>query len=195
MTEQISPSASTSMVARIGRGCAAVIHALSKTVAVISILGMIFLMFLIVWNVTLRFTGHTEMAGVTEYAELAMAVTAFFALGEAERRRQHVSMVSFLVRLRGRTFQVVRMIGGIGGAFVAVLLALASWHVLSDSIATGEYKLGLVRLPMWPARTAVFIGFLVLALEQIVTAVEDILNDVPVSAGGEVQELEDLKGN
>jgi TRAP-type C4-dicarboxylate transport system permease small subunit len=195
MSEQLPAPASTSMVARAGRGCASVIHTLSKTVAVVSILAMIFLMFLITWNVVLRFTGHTEMAGVTEYAELAMAATAFFALGEAERRRQHVSMVSFLVRLRGRTFQVVRMIGGVGGALVAVLLALASWHVLSDSIATGEYKLGLVRLPMWPARTAVFVGFLILALEQIVTAVEDILNQVPVSAGGEVQDLEDATGH
>ncbi|ASR37680.1 hypothetical protein BAY61_24760 [Prauserella marina] len=158
----------------VGRGLAATIHALSRSLAVVSIAGMVFIMLLVVYNFVLRELGKPEVPGVVEYVELAMALTAFFALGEAERQRRHVSMTSVLDKLRGRTYQIVRMVGGIGAAFVAVLLALASWEVLAAALDTGEYKLGLVRLPMWPARLAVFAGFLILALEQIVTAVEDV---------------------
>lgn len=155
------------------RGFAATVHALARAMSVVSVLGMLFVMLLVTYNVVLRLTGQSEVRGIVEYVELAMAVLAFFALGEAERRRQHVSMSSLVDRLSGTAYRIVRVLGGVGAALVAVLLAWASWDVLAAALETGEYKLGLVRLPMWPARVAVFAGFLVLALEQIVTAVED----------------------
>jgi TRAP-type C4-dicarboxylate transport system permease small subunit len=155
---------------------ARIIHTLSAGLAVLSIAGMVFVMLIVVYNVVLRELDQPGVKGIVEYAELGMAVTAFFALGEAERRRQHVSVDAVLGPLKGHAYQVLRMAGGVAAAFVAVLLAWASWNVLSDSLATGEYKLGLVRLPMWPARLAVFAGFLILALEQIVTAIEDAIH-------------------
>ncbi|MFF5986463.1 TRAP transporter small permease [Prauserella flavalba] len=173
MTEPTNTSGRT-LAGAVGRGFAATVHACSRALAVVSIVGMVFIMLLIVYNVVLRELGKQEVTGTVEYVELAMALTAFFALGEAERRRQHVSMTSFVDRLKGRAYRIVRLAGGFGAAFVAVLLAWASWTVLSAALETGEYKLGLVHLPMWPARLAVFAGFLVLALEQIVTAVEDV---------------------
>ena len=159
----------------VARVLAGAIHALSRALALFSVAGMVFVMLIVVWNVTLRELDQPGVKGIVEYSELGMAITAFFALGEAERRRQHVSVDAILGRLKGRTYQVLRIAGGVAAAFIAVLLAWASWTVLSDSLATGEYKLGLVRLPMWPARLAVFAGFLILALEQIVTAVEDAI--------------------
>lgn len=158
------------------RAIARTIHALSAGLAALSIAGMVFVMLIVVWNVTLRELDQPGVKGIVEYSELGMAITAFFALGEAERRRQHVSVDAILGRLKGRAYQTLRIAGGVAAACVAILLAVASWHVLSESLATGEYKLGLVRLPMWPARLAVFAGFLILALEQIVTAVEDAIH-------------------
>jgi TRAP-type C4-dicarboxylate transport system permease small subunit len=160
----------------VARVLASIIHALSRALAVFSIAGMLFVMVLVVYTVALRELGQPGVRGTVEYSELGMAITAFFALGEAERRRQHVSVDAILGRLKGRAYQMLRIAGGVAAAFVAVLLAWASWTVLADSVAAGEYKLGLVRLPMWPARLAVFAGFLILALEQIVTAVEDALH-------------------
>ncbi len=160
----------------VARAVAGTIHALSRVLAVISIAGMLFVMMLVVYNVALRELDQPGVKGIVEYSELGMAITAFFALGEAERRRQHVSVDAILGRLKGRAYQALRITGGVAAAFVAVLLAWASWTVLADSVAAGEYKLGLVRLPMWPARLAVFAGFLILALEQIVTAVEDAID-------------------
>lgn len=152
---------------------ATAVHLIARAIALLSIAGMIFVMLLVVWNVTMREAGRSEVDGIVEYAELGMVITAFFAIGEAERRRQHVSVGAILGNLQGRTYQVLRITGGFAAAGIAILLAWASWDVLSDSIARGEYKLGLVRLPMWPARLAVFVGFVILALEQVVTAIED----------------------
>lgn len=161
-------------VTQAARLAARIIHGLSRTLAIVSMVGMAFIMSLIAYNIALRELGVPGVRGVVEYAELAMAVTAFFALGEAERRRQHVSVTALVDKLRGRAYFLVRMSAGIAAALVAVLLAWASWEVLTESLARGEYKLGLVRLPMWPARLAVFAGFMILAMEQIVTAIEDV---------------------
>ena len=152
---------------RIANGTAAAIHALSRILVSISLLGMLFVLVMVVFDVATRTAGHPGVVGVVEYVEV-------FALGDAERRRVHVSVEMVLDRLKGRAYLIVRIAAGAAAALVAVLLAWASGTVLLESIATGEYKLGLVSIPMWPARAAVFAGFLVLALEQIVTAVEDV---------------------
>lgn len=152
------------------------IHALSRTLAIISIVAMAFLMLAVVYDIFLRETGQAEIRGLVEYAEIALVLTAFFALGETERRRQHVSVYFILDRLQGRAYSMLRITGGVLAALVAILLAVASYDILQDSLARGEFKLGLVRIPMWPARLAVFLGFLILALEQVVTAVEDALH-------------------
>lgn len=166
---------------------AAAVHGLSRALSLVALAGMLFVMLIVVYNVVLRELDRPGVLGVVEYSELGMALTAFFALGEAERRRAHVSVESLVNRLKGRRAIVARLASGGAAAFIAILLAWASYDALSDSLARGEFKLGLVRLPMWPARLAVFAGFLALALEQVVTAVEDVLvpppvNDVPVEA-------------
>lgn len=154
---------------------ASAVHAVSRLLGLISMVAMAFVMLLVVYDVFLRTSGQRELRGLVEYAEIGLVLTAFFALGETERRRDHVSVTAVLSRLRGTAYIVLRVAGGVTAAGVAVLLAWASWDILADSLARGEYKLGLVRLPMWPARTAVFAGFLLLALEQVVTAVEDVV--------------------
>ena len=46
----------------------------------------------------------------------------------------------------------------------------------------GEFKLGLVRLPMWPARLAVAAGVIGLALEHTATLVSDLHDRAPSAA-------------
>lgn len=159
----------------LARSAASVIHGLTRVLAAISLLGMLFVMLIVVYDVAVRHTGYPGVTGIVEYVEVGLALTVFFALGEAERRRAHVSVDLILGRLKRRSYVTVRTAAGVAAAVVAILLAWASLDVLADSIARGEYKLGLVSIPMWPARAAVFAGFAVLALEQVVSAIEDVL--------------------
>lgn len=183
-----------SMAVTGARTAAALIHLVSRVLAVVSIIGMACVMVLVVYDVFLRTSGQRELRGLVEYAEIGLVLTAFFALGETERRRDHVSVTAILGRLRGAPYVVTRLAGGFAAAAVAVLLAWASYDVLADSLARGEYKLGLVRLPMWPARAAVFAGFLLLALEQVVTAVEDISHARREAAEAAAEDPSTLEG-
>lgn len=164
------------MMTTLAKAAAGLIHLLARILALGSLVGMVAVLLLVTYDVAMRQTNRPGLTGVVEYVEIALALTVFFALGESERRRSHVSVDVVLSRLKGKAYTIVRVAGGVTAALVAILLAWASWDVLADSLARGEYKLGLVSIPMWPARTAVFAGFLVLALEQVVTAVEDILH-------------------
>lgn len=172
-------------LSRIYSVTAAAIHLASRVVSVIAVLGMIFVMMIVVYNVGLREADQPPLRGIVEYVEIGMVITAFFALGEAERRRQHVSVNEVLEKLKGPLYTILRIGGGVAAAFIAILLAWAAFEVLSDSLARGEYKVGLVRVPMWPARTAVFIGFLILALEQVVTAIDDVIAHYKGDSTGE----------
>lgn len=164
------------MMITIARGAASIVHLLARLLAVLSLAGMAYVMLMVVYDVAMRNLDKPGITGLVEYVEIGLILTVFLALGEAERRRAHVSVDVLTGRLKGRAYAVIRITGGVAAALVAILLAWASWTVLVDSVARGEYQLGVVSLPMWPARAAVFAGFLVLALEQVVTAVEDIIN-------------------
>lgn len=164
------------MMITIAKGAASVVHFLARLLALLSLFGMAYVMLMVVYDVAMRNLGRPGVTGLVEYVEIGLMLAVFFALAEAERRRAHVSVDVLTGRLKGKAYMIVRISGGVAAAVVAILLAWASWTVLADSIARGEYKLGVVSLPMWPARAAVFAGFLVLALEQVVTAVEDIIN-------------------
>lgn len=160
---------------------ATVVHLLARLLAVGALLGMLYVMLMVTYEVVLRQTNQPGITGYVEYVEVALTLTVFLALGETERRRAHVSVEMVIGRLKGPAYVAVRALSGGAAAVVAILLAWASWDVLADSLARGEYKLGLVSIPMWPARAAVFAGFAVLAMEQVITAVEDIVHrDDPV---------------
>lgn len=164
------------MMFRVGRIAAAGIHLLARAFAVIALVGLVFVMLIMCYDVLMRNLDRPGVIGIVEYVEVGLILTVFFALGETERRRRHVSVDLLMGRLKGWSYTALRITAGVVAALIAVLLAWASWDALASSLARGEYKLGLVSIPMWPARLAVFIGFLVLAMEQVVSAVEDILS-------------------
>lgn len=160
---------------RVAQRIASAIHLLSRVVGVVAIIAMLFIMLVVVYSVVLREANQPPIRGIVEFVEFGMAMTAFLSLGEAERRRQHVSVDEILQRAKGPLYVALRIFGAVGGAAIACLLAVAAFHVLMDSIARGEYRTGLIKLPMWPPRLAVFVGFTVLALEQLVSATEDLV--------------------
>lgn len=160
----------------VARAFAATVHAVARGAAFLAVIAIAFIMLIVVYNVFLREVDQPPLRGIVEYVEVGMAVAAFFALGETERRRRHVGVDEILQRAKGPWYDVLRITGAVASVFIAVILAVTAWIVLMDSFARGEYRVGLVQIPMWPARLAVFVGFTVLALEQIVSAVEDVIS-------------------
>jgi TRAP-type C4-dicarboxylate transport system permease small subunit len=141
------------------------IDKVSTVLAFIAVVCIAFVLVAVIADVTSRTFFGQSIGGVVEMAEVMMVIIVFLGLGYAERRGAHVSMTLLVRKLPSRAAAIVNAI-----AFV-VVVAVLGWMmwVTGDraiaSVVAGEYRFGLVRVAVWPARIAIAVGLAVYLLE------------------------------
>lgn len=138
----------------------------------------IVLMVLTVTDVIVRKVTGTGVPGNVEYGEVLLVICVFLGLGAAQMNGDHISTSLVTSRLSPNVRRAVRAIGFLVGVTVAVVLLVASVQVAMDSVIDGEYRFGLVGVPMWPARVAVAIGALMFLLEYALTTLTALRADM-----------------
>jgi len=120
-------------------------------------------------DITYRYITNRSLPGIIEYSEVALVAMAYLAFPYAERQMAHIRVDSITgllprrVRLVVITIAYVPVIVIIGYfAWVSGVEALHSWEI-------GEYRLGTVQVPIWPARVIIPISFFLVALQLIAT--------------------------
>lgn len=109
-------------------------------------------------DVVARTLDVTRVRGVIEYTEVGLVLVVFLALAPAFASRMHISVDLVTARLPPR------VAAGVEAAGLAVCSGLVAWWtyaatlVAIDSTRRGEYRFGLVEVPVWPARIVVPIG-------------------------------------
>lgn len=135
--------------------------------AVIASLAVAVLAVGMVVDVALRYLVGSGVSGMIEYAATLMVVVVFFGLAQGQRRDEHVGMSFVVDRLPRTPRHVLPIIGlvvmGVFVAWMTVETAEAAWR----SYRSGEFRFGLVRVPLWPAKASVPIGLLLLLGETI----------------------------
>lgn len=150
------------------------VHQLTQVLAFLAVSCIVVMLVSIVADVARRTFAGKSVPGVVELGEVMMVAIVFLGLGFAERRGAHVSMTLLVRKLPPRAAAVVNGLGlllvvGVVGWMVYVTAdrALASFDVR-------EYRFGLVRVPVWPARIAVAVGLAVYLLELVFRLFDDV---------------------
>ena len=110
---------------------------------------------------------HRPIPGVIELNEVLMVGIVFLGLGMAQKEKSHIRAELFVSRLPPklqRLFDIFALI--LSTCFWVVLLSQAlprAW----ESYLTGEYREGLIKFPVWPARWALAIGLLIICLQLV----------------------------
>ena len=127
-----------------------------------------FLMVIItILDVLSRHLLHRPIPGVIELNEVLMVGIVFLGLGMAQKEKSHIRAELFVSRLSPklrRLFDILALV--FSTCFWVVLLSQAlprAW----ESYLTGEYREGLIKFPVWPARWALAIGLLIICLQLI----------------------------
>lgn len=135
-------------------------------------LGIFVLMALTVFDVGRRDLEGHGVKGVVEISEVLLAIVAFLGMLGAQLNGQHIKSPIVTNRLPDRSAHLTRAVGSL---LACGLAAWATWltvGVAKNSIASGEYRFGLVQVPLWPAKVAIPLGLgcfaLALALDFLV---------------------------
>ncbi|WP_114905352.1 TRAP transporter small permease subunit [Ornithinimicrobium murale] len=128
---------------------------------------LVVIMLLTTADVVLRRIFDTRLPGTIEYSELFLGLGVFLGLGLAHRMGSHVSTSAVTDRLGNRPAQVAIVLGLLCGAALLVLAVGATADKAMTAMEFGETRIGLVRVPIWPARIALAIGLAVFLLEVV----------------------------
>ena len=151
------------------------IHGLSKGLAFIAVVVIVFMMVATVADVTKRFIAGTPIPGVTEMGEVLMVMSVFAGVAYAEYRGAHVRVTLLLDKLPPR---VAAIINSLGMLLVLTLIAWMVWVTAGralESLEVNEVRFGLVKIPVWPGRIAIAAGLVAYFLEAIPRLIDNIV--------------------
>jgi TRAP-type C4-dicarboxylate transport system permease small subunit len=159
-----------------------IVGGISRTLAVISASLILIIMVAMVADVARRYLTGRSIPGVVEYTEVLMVGVIYLGLAYAQRKGDHIGVDIFTTRMPPRVSQIVQAIGLIIVSLALLWMAWETWQVAQRSMATGEYRFGLARVPIWPARLTIPLGITVLLCE-IFFDVVDLLRGREVKTG------------
>jgi TRAP-type C4-dicarboxylate transport system permease small subunit len=135
---------------------------------------LVVMVLLTIADVTRRSFAGKSIEGVNELGEVMMVVIVFLGVAYAEQRRAHVSMTLFVRRMKPSVAAAVEAAG------LLLVVAIVAWMlwVTTDralvSFAANEYRFGLVRIPIWPARAVIVLGLAAYLLQLVLRLLDDV---------------------
>lgn len=125
--------------------------------------------FLMVADILGRVVGM-PIVGTIELVRLSIVLVAFLTVPYAMRTGAHVRSTILLGRLSGRPRRGVDAVYAVIGAAVFAYIALVSWDPMLFAIRTGEFEGdGALRVPVWPAKTGIVFGSILMAVECLLS--------------------------
>ena len=133
--------------------------------------GVMLLVIPTVLDVSYRLTFGPSVPGIVEYSEIGLVAVVFLGMASALRRNVHVSTPIFTSQLPGPVRHAVHFFAAV---VVVVLLSLVTWGVIGEaqkSFVIGEYRFGLIEVPIWPAKGLVAFGMFLLWAEAVLQCI------------------------
>lgn len=145
------------------RGLEKVIHILGALAAVL----IITIMILTTSDVIARYAIGSPLKGSVEISEILFLSAVYLGLSYTQLFHEHVGVDLFINHLSSKTRLVLETIMLSLAFFTYGLLAWRGGEAFWSSVETGEYRWGLISIPLWPARLMIPVGVSVLCLKFI----------------------------
>ena len=151
------------------------------------------LTFLVSIDVILRYLFNQSIPGSMEMTQALMTFMVYLVLGAVQEKKDHIRIDFFIERISPRVrkyWEVVICIVAL--AFLSFLLVYA-WESFYSSLEMREYYGGMIRIPIYPARGAIFVGvgLMIVALLQDIVWLLTSKEKAPIITSAEQREIEE----
>jgi len=141
---------------------------------VLGVLGL-----LVVADVASRELANKSLPGVTEIVFMGIVAIIFLTFAYTEEMGRHIKIDIFSSRLPPKGQNILTILVYIMGILTMGLLAYLAGLEAIYSWQHGEYLPALIRIPSYPTKFAVFIGFSLLTLQFAVQLVRKLMGESP----------------
>ncbi|MBK6787410.1 MAG: TRAP transporter small permease subunit [Betaproteobacteria bacterium] len=130
-------------------------------------LALLAIMFGVSADAVLRYAFNRPVAGTLEGVELLLVFAVFLSLAATQAARGHVAVDIVAGRLRGKPRAALQAFTAALGVLLFAVVSWATGDMAIRSWQMGESAAGLIPFPIYPSRTLVALGSLLLAIELL----------------------------
>ena len=144
------------------------------------------LMCLVVADVLGRKLFNAPIQGAIEVTELTLVVIVYLSVAYVQGCREHIRLELFSSRVSA---SVLRRLDFVSLLISLVICLIITWRIglfAWESWITDDHTMGLVEIPIWPSKVAVFFGFTLLSLRLVIDIVGAV---VGVDTGHEREDM------
>ena len=109
----------------------------------------------------------SSIPGVTEFSEVFLVAAVYLGLAFAMRVGAHIGVDIVIMRMKPKLSRIVQVIGMSTAVVVLIWMTVETAGAAMHSISINEYRYGLIKVPIWPAKVVVPIGLFALVLECV----------------------------
>jgi len=149
------------------------LNILEKVLAYISLAIASIVMLMITADVMMRYLFRKPIIGVFELSEFAMVGIVFLGVAYVQSIKGHVNVPILIEKLSPKTQASLTIFGYLLGFASLSIITWASASATWTAFVTGDYAMGIIHFPTWPAKLSVPLGLSVLNIRLII----DILKD------------------
>ncbi len=107
-----------------------------------------------------------------ELVEALLGVSVYFGVALVALEGGHVNVTFATDKLPRRTQFFVEGMGNLLAAVAFIYLSLSAWSIAQASIQVLEYRLAVLRFPLWPFKSLFAFGLTLLAVQLVFNAIK-----------------------
>lgn len=119
-------------------------------------------------DVFYRKTFGPSVPGVVEISEVALVCVIILGMAAALRDGDHVATPILTDRLPERLGAALQVAGLVLVAILLAIMVVGTFRAAVISFNIQEYRMGLIQVPVWPAKAAIPLGLAALLIEVII---------------------------
>ena len=107
-----------------------------------------------------------------ELVEALLVVSVYFGVALVALEGGHVNVTFATDRLGPKTRFFIEGMGHLLAAIAFVYLSLSAWSIAQASVKVLEYRMAVLRFPLWPFKILFAFGLSLMALQLIINAIK-----------------------
>lgn len=148
---------------------------LDRVLALCSVAALSALTLMVTVSVVGRYVFGQPVPDDVVLGELLMLPIVYLPMAAVQARREHIFVSLFTDSAPRRVRAMLEVLGMLIGAGFFGVIAYAACFSFLDSVETGAYRVGLLDMPEYPGRLALFLGTGLFAARLLIDAFRAML--------------------
>jgi C4-dicarboxylate transporter, DctQ subunit len=143
------------------------VRRLTDAAAAVAAASVLLSLVLVCYSVAMRYLAGAPEPWVDEMVGYVLVASVMFAIAEALRRGEHISVDLLTQKLGRRAQRGAHVLGLVAVAASAVILVVEGWDMVAFSRMVGIRSVGYLDLPIWTVQAMVPLGGLLLLMAAL----------------------------